>query len=421
MNYKNLLKTSLLSTMLIFSVGFAAENPSTVENLRLTSMDGAIQLDWDKATDSDGIILDYVIYYGTTPLSETSDGMYPEYIETDSAETTYTVEGLSNGITYYFTVTAEDEENNESEDYSLEESAMPRSEAIDSPTVISAKQISTEEIEIVMSEPVSILSRTQAVSVIQKNKPSNELEVLDVNSEGAIIYLKTEANRIKSGVVYEITVSSAVEDLDGNPVNSGVTDMATFTGKNPSDFIIEEPIVIVDDNDVLKQGETLPVEKPDPTPFVEPVEKIEPIVEPVVAPLHPAPSTEVDEIPPADATNLIMDSSKVETDGKATLIWTPAIDTDEDIIDQMLYTKEGNGNWDAGYSVGKATAMEELAVKVDMTYMVRVVTVDKSGNQSNGIATTFSTQLSKTGPSAGLFFGIALFVGVLFIVSKRRA
>ncbi len=402
-----LLKSVVLLLTITFSTVWA-DMPTDVENLKAVSKENSVELTWDSASDLDGIILGYRVYYGKTSLDETD--YYSDDIYTESSNTFYTVTGLENGVTYYFSVTALDEEENESVNYSNEVSATPHSEAVESPSVISATQISPEEIEIVMSEPVAVKSRTQSFFVIEKENPANEITITNAEVDGTKVYLTAETGSFSAGTIYEITATSAVEDLDGNPVSSGMTDTAIFTGKNSYEFVIEDPVIEVNDKDILEPGEELPTE-----------EIQEPITQPPVnnEDIHPA-APEKDITPPVDATNLLVDTSTIKLDGTVTLTWTPAIDTDKDIIDQVLYTKEGTGNWDGGYSVGKISGEEKISVKSNTNYTIRIVTIDKSGNQSNGIVTVFTTQLSKTGASSLLFFGIILVVGFYFMISTKK-
>jgi len=117
------LKTAVLSSVFCFSTTFA-DLPSDVENLIVDSAgEGFVSLSWDGASDSDGIILGYRVYFGRASLDESD--YYAEDVYTNSSDPNYKVEGLENGLNYYFAITALDEEENESLNYSNEVSAMP--------------------------------------------------------------------------------------------------------------------------------------------------------------------------------------------------------------------------------------------------------------------------------------------------------
>ncbi len=74
--------------------------PSAPRNLQATRGDSSVTLTWE-APDTDGgsPILNYTIYRGTSPGNQTSG------IQIGN-ELTYTNTGLTNGVTYYFTVSA---------------------------------------------------------------------------------------------------------------------------------------------------------------------------------------------------------------------------------------------------------------------------------------------------------------------------
>lgn len=86
--------------------------PETPTGFSATGKNGIgqnfVSLKWDKNTESD---LDhYTLYYGTT------SGVYGTTIEvTDPDAASYTVTGLSGSVRYYFSITASDTSNNESE------------------------------------------------------------------------------------------------------------------------------------------------------------------------------------------------------------------------------------------------------------------------------------------------------------------
>lgn len=93
---------------------FDATAPVVPTNLIATAGDGEIELMWDANTDD---AASYNVYYGV------SSGLYGSAEDVGDA-TSAIVTGLTNGTTYYFTVTAADSYGNES-DYSNEEMATP--------------------------------------------------------------------------------------------------------------------------------------------------------------------------------------------------------------------------------------------------------------------------------------------------------
>jgi fibronectin type 3 domain-containing protein len=74
--------------------------PSAPQNLQLSSSDQQIVLTWNAPADDGGsAITNYKIYRGTTSGSET-------YLTTVGNVLTYTDTGLTNGVTYYYQVSA---------------------------------------------------------------------------------------------------------------------------------------------------------------------------------------------------------------------------------------------------------------------------------------------------------------------------
>ena len=89
--------------------------PAAPTGLEATALDSSVYLTWDANTEPD--FSSYFIY-----VSDTQGGPYDEVDSDDVTE--WLVGGLTNGVTYYFVVQAEDNANNLSE-YSAEVSATP--------------------------------------------------------------------------------------------------------------------------------------------------------------------------------------------------------------------------------------------------------------------------------------------------------
>ena len=212
----------------ILPVGSAQEYmaPSDVENIKAVPGDKKIILSWDAASDDDGVILGYRVYYGTNSV-QMEDDFYTADILTGESDTTFAIEGLQNGVTYYFSVTAIDDEENESDNYSLEVSGTPK-QPKDSPTLLSASQISLTEILVKMSKPIMVKSLTESFSVNQIGGYEDEIEVITTKLNGSEAILLVGEEALIPDSMYKVTATSSVEDLLGEPVNSGVTDSAGF-------------------------------------------------------------------------------------------------------------------------------------------------------------------------------------------------
>ena len=180
-----------------------AQLPSDVINLEAIGDDASVELSWPPAEDPDGVVLAYRIYYGTSSV-QTADDFYTETVDTPTPDTTYRIDGLSNGLDYYFAVTALDDEENESLNYSPEASAQPRSVAADSPSVIEAMHIGPSEVKVTMSKSVALLSKTDAFIIEEKGNPSNEIRVEDASIDGSVVTLQVYGENLESGVTLSL-------------------------------------------------------------------------------------------------------------------------------------------------------------------------------------------------------------------------
>src|SRR5438093_3739284 len=87
----------LILFLLVVSVPPA--QAATVANLRVTGASvGSVSLAWDKTTDPDAV--NYNLYWGTSSKN------YTAYADINPTTiTSYTVTGLTPGVTYYFAIT----------------------------------------------------------------------------------------------------------------------------------------------------------------------------------------------------------------------------------------------------------------------------------------------------------------------------
>jgi len=145
------------SLMALTAVGIAsAQNlslpPEEVVNVSATAGNGFVNVSWDRADDPDGIVTGYKIYYGTNSVQDIDD-YYDGEVEV-IGETSYILENLENGVTYYMAVTALDDEGYESETYSLEVSATPEAPAED--IVVDEQPAPVEETPVVEEDPIAV-------------------------------------------------------------------------------------------------------------------------------------------------------------------------------------------------------------------------------------------------------------------------
>ena len=257
---------------LLVTVGvtaFAADNlaPTDVENLTATAGDASVTLEWSVATDPDGSVDHYDVDYGTA-----SDDYDVTEVNAGSG-LTYTVTGLTNGTTYYFSVLAIDNEDLWSANYSNEVSATPVAggdvDDVDAPTVVAATSIDKTHIEVEFSEPIKFDSwaetNPESAFSISDVDAFVQLEVLDAEimadqdvddgKEGLMVLLTTEEQTLDAD--YTITAGIGILDLADNSIDSGTSDTASFDGSaiDPEDADTTAPeltdIEVVDSRNLI--------------------------------------------------------------------------------------------------------------------------------------------------------------------------
>ncbi len=244
----------LLSLMPLHSV--LAEEPDTqppsdVEGLQAEPLDGAVKLTWLPSTDDVGVE-GYELHYGLTPVTE-SGQVYDNVLDVgDVLE--YTVTGLENGTTYYFSAIAYDAAGNESLHWATGSPLSATPEATyepleeESPQVSDAEAINKEQVLVVFSKEIVLPEEDpQDAFSIENNEDFTELVVLE-----AEMWEEDETNRTallttevqEENVEYTLTAHISIRDLDGNPIISGTSDTAVFLG---SEVEMEEvePLVVL--------------------------------------------------------------------------------------------------------------------------------------------------------------------------------
>ncbi len=208
--------------------------PSDVSNLKATAGDASVNLTWDVATDNVGV-KGYKLYYGSK--SVTNDGGSYEKGPVDMGnKISYTVNGLTDGTKYYFAATAYDAAGNESQNYSVEASATPLHGSADTqaPKVASASAVDKQHVRVVFSEAVQLpSSHAENAFSIKNDTTSVQLSVQSAmmdatDPSGKSVLLQTASQQ--AGASYILTAGIDIKDLAGNPIVSGTSDTAAFTG-----------------------------------------------------------------------------------------------------------------------------------------------------------------------------------------------
>jgi len=227
-----------VSSFTAFAQGADTVVPSDVNQLEGEAIDGGATLRWSAATDNVGVT-GYVVYYGTE--SVTTQGSEYEFNEDAGNVLEHTIQGLTNGTTYYFSVIAYDVAGNESASWAPELTIVPSAggnTAIDttSPQVLSAEAVSSEEVSIVFSEEIVLPTDSPEIAfMIEDQNVFEPLLVLEAkldendNTKKTVILL-TEKQTLNTE--YKLTVQLDVTDKAGNPIVSGTSDTAMFTGSD---------------------------------------------------------------------------------------------------------------------------------------------------------------------------------------------
>ncbi|MEK9159791.1 MAG: fibronectin type III domain-containing protein [Patescibacteria group bacterium] len=438
--------------------------PSVVEGLDAVPGDGQVTLTWDAATDDTGVE-GYYVYSGLQPIAEKGGSYTFPSIDAENT-TTYTVDNLTNGVTYYFAVTAYDDEGNESEFYSKEVEATPESSEIadyTAPTVKSASAVTNSLVEVAFSEMVELPSDpSSAFALIAADGTPLEIISAYLSDDEATVFLVTDLQ--EAGSEYELTAGISISDAAGNPIESGTSDTAYFTGSgvvkeettpvdvektsdafmiadvdatdvNELELTFTQEVASADadaftiqlEDDASEEIEVLAVsiDKDDATKVTLVTEEMDAGYDYVLT-LDDTVFNEdgeslseenmsvdftsktldlADLIAPEDVTNFL---SKVSGDTSILLTWTSSVDTAGDLAEYWLYqSMDGGMTFEDAIKVARSASEYEVEdLTAGETYTFKVTAVDENGNESEGVLTTVA--LPKTGPGLLLMGALSL-------------
>jgi hypothetical protein len=416
----------LVSFQASFSSNTLAQDlipPDNVTNVTAEAGNESATIKWDTAYDPDGEVIGYKIYYGTQPVTAENGNSYEDEIVIDSVnDNEYKIENLVNGVTYYFAMTAIDDEEEESANYSLEVSVTPESSSHDMTlAVVSAEPVELKTIKVTMSDSVQVASTTDSF-IVENVSTDSDMTILDTKIEGEVVTLVLAENQ-QQGQTYNVLAMSSVSDLQGNPVSSGITDHYEY--RIPDNFVFKEPTPEIQPEPENNQEEETEIywgdeddggdnteieinnqlENTDNTDFKDVVSNE--IESNNNTDLHTSAST--DTTAPESASNISIGLEKLKGEGVILASWTPA--SDADLIDQVLYIRENGVDWGDGYPLGAVLNEVELEVEKGTNYELKIVSIDKSGNKSTSEIQKFSTKLSESGGSSMISLFIALLIG----------
>jgi LPXTG-motif cell wall-anchored protein len=122
---------------------------------------------------------------------------------------------------------------------------------------------------------------------------------------------------------------------------------------------------------------------------------------------------EVDEIAPEDVTDFVATVVDMVVD----LSWEASVNSAGDLVDQMLYlSTDGGETYEEVTALGDITEYSYEGGVEGQTYLFKVVTLDESGNMSDGEVST--AVLPTTGPGLALLGAASLLGGG--VLARRR-
>jgi hypothetical protein len=241
-------------TALVLADDVDETDPSHVENLEVFPGDEEATLTWDPATDDTGVA-GYNVYSGLSSVSE-DGGTYTFGSQDVGDVTTYIYDSLQNGVTYYFAVTAYDEAGNTSGNYSLEVEVTPEASEVGDftePTVTDASALTSTLLTVEFSEDIVLPSGAASAFSIESAE-GEMLEIYDayLSDDPTVVFVVTAEQT--AGAQYILTAGIDIEDEAGNPIVSGTSDTAVFTGSAVDEMVDED----MDENEVEDEV-TVPV------------------------------------------------------------------------------------------------------------------------------------------------------------------
>lgn len=388
-NMKQSVFALLTAVAMAMPFALAAGEPEDVNNVIASAKDDTtLTVSWSEAKDSEGNDVNhYRLYYGTQSVLNGDAPSYEVEVDTPDNATTYDLTSLTTGATYYVAVTAIDAGDVESANYSLEASetlsASPESSA---PAVSNVLAMDRNHVLVGFSEAVQLpeLLAEAAFTITEQINPASVLDVTAATQyandpEGKTVILTT-ADQTKN-VNYIVTASVAITDVDGNPIESGVSDSGLFLGSDLAPAM---------------DAETETAEEDMVEEIIEEV-----VVDPLEELLETTTAEEVDVTAPEDITNLLLTFKEELEKFVIIMNWTASLNTAKDLVDQILYMSMDKGaSYSPGQSLGAFTTTHQLPnLEGGKEYTFKITTKDDTGNESVGVVK--SIRLPQTGLGAG--------------------
>lgn len=466
------------------TTAFAAdtEMPADVAELVAVAQNGAVKLTWAEATDDTGV-KGYKVYYGLTSVSKKGD-KYDKNVDVGNVKT-YTVPALENGKKYYFSVIAYDAAENESANWADEVSATPDGAAQnvedkEAPQVASAEALNKVEVKVVFSEEVVLPAKDPQDSFAIENDETfaeltvSKAEMDEEDKTNKTVILTTAAQTDKTK--YTLTVGISVKDKASNPIISGTSDTAEFTGSgvekaaddatgpelvkvesidsthilvtfnetvvlsiDPSeDFVIEGKtdktkkldvlgVKLGPNSDSVEDGSAvITTSEQEAIDYTVTIKKLKDETgnEPnedknsgTFKGVAQAQSPDKDTVAPKEVANFLAKAVVAAQKYTVTLTWNINEETKADLKEQLIYMSTDKGTkYDKKATLDAAAKQYEVKDLTPGEYWFKITQKDAAGNESAGIVSKIT--LSETGPEMlGL---VALSIGLGRVFGKKR-
>ncbi|MCB9809781.1 fibronectin type III domain-containing protein [Candidatus Peribacteria bacterium] len=377
--------------------------PSVIDDVTISAENGAVTLQWQEATDPDGIVIGYMIYYGPESVTAENGNTYENEVLIP-AQSSYTIEGLTNGMPYYFAITPVDDEGNEAETYSPEVSAVPGK--INPLELQTAEQQDAMTVVLAFSTPLAETTDLSAVTITDEST-GEAITLESVMSEGSTLTVTVSEGSLEPNRRYRVTVQG-LSGAAGQQIVQGVKDSLQFRGKSfspttpadtstPTTPTPEDTAPTIED--AVGTGSTM---LPDDRDYTVP--------EPVTPEETPA-TTPVAPLPLQDVQNLSADTTSYSTTGEVTLHWSPALDASGAVTGYSVsWQAEGQGYNAPTMLEADVNSLVLKGLKNGTFYDVKIVTLGSNGQQSSGAYGSFTTHapLSNTGGSLVAAYALAL-------------
>jgi len=309
---------------------------------------------------------------------------YDDVVDTGSSDISYVLRDLTNGVRYYLAMKAVFVDEEKSPAFSSEIVVTPSSvypdapgssdpeygaggeEDTEAPVVEAALALTQTLVKVSFSEDVLLPSVLPELSftvteslnssvflpveiVEYKVDYKGEAEKEDIHEN--IVFI-TLSESFDPDTEYLVTVSAAVADLAGNPINSGVTDSATFMGTSATEIPAEEQPLL----SVPEEPENVP--EPDP----------------VVA----------DTTPPEDVTDFAITSVPRVNDFLLNMRWKKS--NADDVSHQAMYRSEDDGvSWQNEATLDKDTEDHDSSGQPETELAFKLTATDIAGNENAGV------------------------------------